>query len=66
MGRGYWILMWDDFGSGLNLINPRLFTDESGRNWWPCQENTTVEEVLKKHKLDGSTEQIIHCHVIFN
>lgn len=34
MGHGYWILLWDGFREGLNLINPRLHVDSEGNNWW--------------------------------
>jgi hypothetical protein len=50
VGWGYWIIIADGFGQGLNLINPRLFT-QGGKNWWPCEENTTAEEVIAKHHL---------------
>lgn len=36
MGEGYSVLVWDGYGSGLNMLNPRVLTDELGRNWWPC------------------------------
>lgn len=55
MGRGYWILIADGFGDGLNLINPRLHEDSSG-NWWPLKqtpgENEISEaEILERHCL---------------
>ena len=42
VGQGYWVLVWDAFGAGLNLVNPRLL-EQGGRNWWPCP-NTLSEE----------------------
>lgn len=50
MGKGYWILVWDGFGCGLNMVNPRLH-HESGDNWWPCDDDATVEEIAARHKL---------------
>ena len=38
MGEGFWVLIWDGFGSGLQLINGRLLEDASGRNWWPLPQ----------------------------
>ena len=56
MGNGYWILVWDGFGAGLVLINPRMHTTDKDfygnpRNWWPCDVGTTVDEIATKHKL---------------
>ena len=46
MGEGYWILLWDGWGSGLNMVNPRLLTI-NGENWWPCDVD------LSQRDLDG-------------
>jgi hypothetical protein len=40
MGSGYMVLLWDGYGSGLVMINPRFYTkgvDMYGnpRNWFP-------------------------------
>lgn len=32
MGKGFWVIVYDGYGSGLNLINPRLHHEEDGRN----------------------------------
>ena len=40
MGEGYWILLWDGWGAGLTMLNPRLHTEGvdlygNPRNWFP-------------------------------
>ena len=57
MGEGYWILVWDEFGAGLVLCNPRMHTEGKDmhgnpRNWWPCDVGTTTDEIVDKHRLD--------------
>jgi hypothetical protein len=59
MGNGYWILIWDDFGCGLDLINPRLFT-VGDSNWFPCDRGTTEADVQHKHNLPE------HFRIIFS
>ncbi len=59
MGSGYWILLWDGFGSGLVMINPRLLTDgrdiyQNPNNWFSCNENTKDEEIVDLHQLHDS------------
>lgn len=56
MGHGYWILLWDGYGSGLVLINPRLHAeglDQYGNpnNCWPCTAEEVGNEdlILKRH-----------------
>ncbi len=34
MVKGFWILIGDGWGTGLNMINPRLYTDNDGDNWF--------------------------------
>ena len=51
MGNGFWILVWDGFGSGLNLINPRLHTDSRGNNWFVCN-NRNQQEVIDSLNLN--------------
>ncbi len=46
MGKGFWVLIWDGWGTGLNMINPRLYTDDEGNNWFPYED-----EIDKKDKL---------------
>lgn len=50
MGEGYWILVWDGWGSGLSMFNPRLHV-ENGKNWWPRVLGTTRISISTKHKL---------------
>ena len=66
MGRGYWILVWDDWGTGLVMINPRMHIDGKDfygnpRNWWHCEDNITEEEIIEKHGL----EKYRHYQIIF-
>lgn len=56
MGRGYYILVWDEWGIGLNMINPRLHTEGIGLdgrkvNWFPTKDNLTEEDIINKHNL---------------
>jgi hypothetical protein len=50
MGCGYWILVWDGFGIGLNLINPRMH-EENGNNWFDCDGCPSNQEIVEKHNL---------------
>jgi hypothetical protein len=71
MGDGYWILVWDDYGSGLVMLNPRLHVegvDSYGnpQNWWPCDtppEGADVEQldaaVLARHGLDPERARVL-------
>ena len=57
MPNGYWVLVWDGYGSGLVLCNARLHSEGldiygNPRNWWPCAEETTAEEIAEKLRLD--------------
>ena len=49
MGKGFYILAWDGYGVGLNMINPHLvsggtFGDSSMLNWFPY--NTEEEKTV--------------------
>jgi hypothetical protein len=71
MGDGYWILVWDGFGSGLIMLNPRLHTDgvdKAGnpRNWWPCETPQKHEDigeldaaVLARHGVDPERARVL-------
>lgn len=51
MARGFWILVWDEFGLGLNMINPRLLTDKDGNNWFIMNDKSayqTATEIFGK------------------
>ena len=56
MGNGYWILVWDDWGAGLVMVNPRFHSEgldmyNHPKNWFPCETTTTEEEIIEKHNL---------------
>jgi hypothetical protein len=71
MGDGYWILVWDDFGSGLVMVNPRLHVEGvdgygNPRNWWPCDAppaDANLEEldaaVLARHGVDPERARVL-------
>ncbi len=56
MGNGYWIIVWDSWGSGLNMVNPRMHTEinmlNKTDNWFSDNGNMTDEEIIAKHQLD--------------
>ncbi len=56
MGKGIWILIWDGWGAGLNMINPRLFADKNGNNWFVLKDDinewTLVNQVFKDNDID--------------
>ena len=61
MGKGYFILVWDGWGSGLVRINPRLHTDGTDmygnpQNWWPCDDTATEAGIADAHELDDLYE----------
>lgn len=49
MGRVFWILTWDKWGSGLNMINPRLVEDERGNNSFVCSDEAEKQELIKQY-----------------
>ena len=56
MGQGYWILVWDSYGAGLVMVNPRFLsegTDLYGNpnNWFPCDDRMSDETIIIKHNL---------------
>ena len=57
MGNGYFILLWDAWGAGLVMVNPRLYTygqDCYGNlcNWFPCEGEVPSEaEARRMHNL---------------
>lgn len=50
MGQGFWVLVWDDWGLGLNMINPRLHTTL-------VLNNPTVKYV--EYEAGGKTYRVI-------
>lgn len=59
MGNGgYWILLFDGWGAGLVMVNPRLHVegvdlDGYPRNWWPGEDGDDEDAVLARHGLTG-------------
>lgn len=56
MGNGYSILIWDGWGAGLVMLNPRFFTsgfDMYGNpcNWFPCEQVPSEDEARRMHNL---------------
>lgn len=50
MANGYWIILFDGWGMGLNMIEPRMFADKEGNNWFTYNgERPTVKEIREKH-----------------
>lgn len=50
MANGYWIILFDGWGMGLNMIEPRMFTDREGNSWFTYNgERPTVKEIREKH-----------------
>jgi hypothetical protein len=47
MGQCFWILVWDGWGVGLHMINPRLLTDGNGFNYF------SYNSEIEKYKLLG-------------
>lgn len=50
MANGYWIILFNGWGMGLNMIEPRMFTDKEGNNWFTYNgERPTIKEIREKH-----------------
>jgi len=52
MGKGYWILIWDGWGAGLVMINPRIYFDGYDmygypKNWWALKEGEEQNEAMQ-------------------
>lgn len=63
MGQCYWILLWDEWGIGLNMINPRLETwyNDTGvreQNCFRLEDGMTDEDIIEKHRLEGKHYRI--------
>lgn len=71
MGRGYWILVWDGFGCGLNMIGARMYQEYDPKtmiiwNWWPAdlQDDEEIRAyAIERHQL---REKYEHFKVIVN
>ncbi len=58
MGRGYWILIWDSWGSGLHKVNARLLEEfpnpdsNEATNWFSFYGSMPSDaELIEKHNL---------------
>ena len=54
MGEGYWILLWDGWGAGLVMLNPRMHSEGldcygNPNNWFPHPQEG--DEMLNGHDL---------------
>ena len=58
MGDGYWVLVWDGWGAGLNMINPRVLHDADGNNWWPSPTDLSDDDL---NDFPGIACGIIDC-----
>ena len=64
MGNGYWILLWDAWGMGLDMLNPRIYHDHLGRNWFTCgDEPPTEAEARVLHGLQ-SLDDYPHLRIL--
>lgn len=65
MGKGFSILVWDSFGGGLVMVNPRILGDGTldlygnPNNWWSY--NTDLD---KEEKINKLTKGIKHFLII--
>lgn len=66
MGKGYFILLWDNWGAGLVRINPRLFVEGEDmygnpKNWWSLAEDDDSDDsaILKRHAIKPGTECMV-------
>jgi hypothetical protein len=56
MGDTFWILIWDGYGCGLDLIMPRLYEvyDQERvhkSNSFPYRTESDIEDFLKAHRI---------------
>ena len=67
MGEGYWILLWDGWGAGLVMLNPRLHSEGvdiygNPRNWFPLPEGEEMpcgHDLRSKHKITANHFEVI-------
>lgn len=58
MGKGYAILIWDDWGAGLVRINARLYAEGEDlygnpNNWFSTKYEPTNYEIDQMHSLSA-------------
>ena len=65
MGQCYWILLWDDWGIGLNMINPRMLSVVNNKgevgflqNSFRLEDGMTDEDIVENHNLEGKHYKI--------
>lgn len=46
MGQCFRVLVWDGWGTGLHMINPRLLTDENGFNYFSYYSEAEKYQLL--------------------
>lgn len=56
MGKVFWILVWDDYGCGLDLVNPRILTIYDGsslrmHNSFSYETEEDIENFLEQHRI---------------
>lgn len=66
MGKGYWILVWDDWSAGLTMVNARLHSEgldmnNNPKNWFTYNDEISDKEIIEKHKLN---EQYKHFRIL--
>ena len=71
MGEGYWILLWDGWGSGLVMLNPRLHTEGvdcygNPRNWFPHPEGEELPTGHDLRRLHDITSKHFQAFINFN
>ena len=65
MGKGFSILVWDSFGGGLVMINPRIIDDGTldlygnPNNWFPYSSNEQ-----KELKINELTKDFEHFTIV--
>jgi hypothetical protein len=57
MGKSFWILIWNGWGCGLNMIQPRLFEIYDQKscitfNSFSYQTEKDIDEFVKKNELE--------------
>lgn len=63
MGHGgYWIIIFDGWGIGLEMLNPRMLDNGKGGNWfnWSVTEETGDEFVPTQDRAPTDEEIVAH------
>lgn len=54
MGKSFYILLWDGFGIGLDMISPRLYEfyhKLQRRNSFPYETEDDIKKFLEEHQI---------------